>query len=86
MAFRKVNDDSLATVAAAIRAKGGTSELLAFPDGFVSAIGDIQAGGGSSSTMVITSTRAYFPTVQKAYASNVLDVPIITSAIGGIKE
>lgn len=50
MAFRKVNDDSLATVADAIRSKGGTTEPLAFPDGFVSAISAIQAGGGGSTT------------------------------------
>lgn len=49
MAYRKVNDDSLAAVAAAIRAKGGTSEPLAFPDGFISAISAIQAGGGDDS-------------------------------------
>lgn len=50
MAFRKVNDDSLATVATAIRAKGGTTEQMAFPDWFVSAISAIQAGGGGSTT------------------------------------
>lgn len=48
MAFRKVNDDSLSTVANAIRAKGGTSEPLVFPDGFVNAISAIQSGGGGS--------------------------------------
>ena len=46
MAYRKVNDMSLASVADAIRAKGGTSDALIFPDGFVSAISAIQAGGG----------------------------------------
>ena len=50
MAFRKVNDDSLSTVANAIRAKGGTSEPLVFPDGFVNAISAIQSGGGGSTT------------------------------------
>ena len=50
MAYRKVNDDSLATVADAIRAKGGTTEPLAFPDGFVSAISAIQTGGGGAVT------------------------------------
>ena len=46
MAYRKVNDNSLASVADAIRAKGGTSDALVFPDGFVSAISAIQTGGG----------------------------------------
>ena len=47
MAYRKVNDTSIASVADAIRAKGGTSDALIFPDGFVSAISAIQTGGGS---------------------------------------
>lgn len=46
MAYRKVNDTSIASVADAIRAKGGTSDALIFPDGFVSAISAIQTGGG----------------------------------------
>ena len=46
MAYRKVDDASLSSVADAIRSKGGTSETLVFPDGFVSAISAIQAGGG----------------------------------------
>ena len=50
MAYRKVNDISLASVADAIRAKGGTSNTLAFPDGFVTAISEIQAGGGGGAT------------------------------------
>ena len=46
MAYRKVNDISLVSIADAIRAKGGTSDALVFPDGFVSAISAIQTGGG----------------------------------------
>lgn len=49
MAYRKVDDTSLASVADAIRSKGGTSDALVFPDGFVSAISAIQAGGGGGS-------------------------------------
>lgn len=41
-------DSDLASVANAIRTKGGTSAQLAFPAGFVSAIGDIPSGGGGS--------------------------------------
>lgn len=47
MANYIASSEELTAVADAIRAKGGTSEPLAFPDGFVSAIGAIQAGGGS---------------------------------------
>lgn len=49
MSYRKVDDTSLASVADAIRAKGGTSDEFVFPDGFVSAIGSIQTGGGTES-------------------------------------
>ena len=47
--------EELTAVANAIRAKGGTSEQLVFPEGFVSAIDNIQAGGGSP------STNAWYP-------------------------
>ena len=46
MAYKKVDDTSLASVADAIRSKGGTSDALVFPEGFVSAISAIQTGGG----------------------------------------
>ena len=49
MSYRKINDNSLASVADAIRSKGGTSDALVFPDGFVSAISAIQTGGGAPS-------------------------------------
>lgn len=42
-----VNQSDLVSVANAIRVKGGTSEALVFPDGFVSAVQAIQAGGGA---------------------------------------
>jgi len=41
-----VRDTQLTSVADAIRAKGGTSDPLAFPDGFVSAVEAIPTGGG----------------------------------------
>lgn len=51
MAFDKVIDSAtldadLTSVADAIRAKGGTSDALVFPAGFVSAVEAISAGGG----------------------------------------
>lgn len=51
MAYDKVIDSAvldanLTSVADAIRAKGGTTEALSFPDGFVSALEGIQVGGG----------------------------------------
>ena len=52
MALDKVIDSAildaeLLAVADAIRAKGGTSDVLAFPEGFVSAVEAISVGGGS---------------------------------------
>jgi hypothetical protein len=52
----------LASVADSIRAKSGTSDKLAFPDGFKSAVDGISAGGSGGSMFttkasgVITST------------------------------
>ena len=42
-----VNSADLQDVANAIREKCGTSNALMFPNGFVDAVGSIQAGGGS---------------------------------------
>lgn len=51
-------DANLTAVADAIRTKGGTSEALSFPDGFVSAVEDIQAGGGGVSEQDILEALA----------------------------
>ena len=59
MSYRKVNDNSLASVADAIRSQGGTSDALVFPDGFVSAISATQTAGGAPrrhATLTITSS------------------------------
>lgn len=45
MAEYLTNTADLTAVADAIRAKGGTSDPLVYPDGFVTAIGNIQTGG-----------------------------------------
>ena len=44
MAEYLVNDTDMTAVADAIRNKGGTSDALTFPGGFVDAVGAIQAG------------------------------------------
>lgn len=46
MANYTVTDTELTSIANAIRTKGGTSESLAFPSGFVSAIDEISSGNG----------------------------------------
>lgn len=55
MAFDKVVDSAvldagMKSVADAIRAKAGTTDLLAWPDGFKAAVEGIQTGGGGGST------------------------------------
>ena len=45
MADYKVSDTSLTSIANAIRTKGGTSADLSYPDGFITAIGNITTGG-----------------------------------------
>ena len=48
MAEYLTNTTDLTKVAAAIREKGGTSDPLVYPDGFVTAIGNIQTGGSAA--------------------------------------
>lgn len=48
MAEYLTNTTDLTKVASAIREKGGTSDPLVYPDGFVTAIGNIQTGGGTA--------------------------------------
>lgn len=47
-----VNQADLKAVADAIRTKGGTSDALEFPGGFVDAVGAIQAGSGGSGNQI----------------------------------
>lgn len=82
MAYRKVNDTSLASVADAIRSKGGTSDALVFPGGFVSAISAIQTdGGGDGDVPVYTGDYTVTPdvvdqTLRTAHKKMAADVKI----------
>lgn len=49
-------DAGLTSVADAIRAKGGSSASLAFPDGFVSAIQAISTGSGGGANCIVHGT------------------------------
>ena len=81
-----VNQSDLVSVANAIRTKGGTSETLVFPSGFVSAVQAIQAGGGgtmpSASSKDVNfydydGTLLYSYTLEEAQALTVLpDGPV----------
>nr|DAM60383.1 MAG TPA: hypothetical protein [Bacteriophage sp.] len=55
MAEYLTNDTDLKKVADAIRAKGGTSAPLVYPDGFVAAIQDIQTGTELQIIVTVTS-------------------------------
>ena len=71
-----VNQSDLVSVANAIRTKGGTSDALTFPGGFVDAVGAIQAGGDSQEivekflTRTMTSIRCDSITVLPRYSLN----------------
>lgn len=51
-------DADLSSVADAIRTKGGTSESLTFPQGFVGAVGAIESGGGGTEKSIVTVTTS----------------------------
>lgn len=78
-------DSDLASVANAIRTKGGTSTQLAFPQGFVSAVQNIQTGITPTGTKQITITANGTTTEDVAqYANaeitvNVLSEPVYSS-------
>lgn len=63
MAEYLVQDTELTAVADAIRAKGGTTDEMAFPDGFVSAVEDIETG------LVVERTAWYRPPDMPDYDS-----------------
>lgn len=62
MAEYLTNTTDLTKVASAIRAKGGTSDPLIYPDGFVTAIESIQAGGGANELLEWFGGSKYYTT------------------------
>ena len=70
MADYLVTDTELKSVADSIRAKGGTTEKLAFPTGFKSAVDSIPSGGGSG---------AKEPYIEETYDAdgNLIDVNLV---------
>jgi len=56
-------DADLASVANAIRTKGGTSAQLQFPSGFVSAVEAISGGGGDYGTSISSGNEMIIPKV-----------------------
>ena len=87
MAKYLTDELELQSVADAIRAKGGTSESLAFPAGFVSAIEDIPTGGGSSvASAKDVNFRDYDGTITNSYTkeefANLTEMPANPSQEG----
>ena len=88
MANYAVKSSDLVSVADAIRTKGSTSASLSFPDGFVTAIGNISTGGGSTLiTKSITANGTYNASGDSAdgYSSVTVAVPskLITGTFTG---
>lgn len=75
MANYKVTDSELSGIASAIRLKGGTSDPLVFPSGFVSAISAIETQGTYISK-TITSNGEYNPASDNADAFSHVTVSV----------
>ena len=72
MAEYLTNTTDLTKVASAIRAKGGTSDPLVYPDGFVTAIQAIETGGGGGSDELVNSLIDR--TISGAYVNNTVTI------------
>ena len=78
MAYDKVVDSAqletdLATVADAIRAKGKTTDKLAFPGGFADAVAAISTGGGADLASVEVYVADYYETDEVTVTIGALD-------------
>lgn len=72
MAEYLTNTTDLTKVASAIRAKGGTSDPLVYPDGFVTAIQAIETGGGGGSDELVNSLIER--TISGTYVNNTVTI------------
>ena len=72
MAEYLTNTADLTAVADAIRAKGGISDPLVYPDGFVTAIQAIETGGGGGSDELVNSLIER--TISGAYVNNTVTI------------
>ena len=62
------NDTDLTAVADAIRTKGGTSAPLEYPNGFITAIGNISGGGGTDTSDATLTSGAQMLSPYTAYS------------------
>lgn len=76
MADYLTTDTELASVADAIRTKGGTSSSLVYPTGFVSAINAIPTGSSITvESLSVTQNGSYTAPSGKAYSPITVNVP-----------
>lgn len=81
MAEYLTNTTDLTKVASAIREKGGTSDSLVYPDGFVTAIQAIQTGGGTSGSQTgIVDTSASYKIIY-TYFPDAVSVTVPTRVV-----
>lgn len=80
-------DTDLTSVADAIRTKGGTSASLAFPSGFVTAIGNIPTGGGAGyATGTVTPTSRVASITFDAGFSTIHGIAIVPTSESPFKS
>jgi len=72
-------DTELTSIANAIRTKGGTTELLTYPDDFIVAIGQIEAGGGGN---VYQDENGYIVLDDEASEGMITAIPLSVTANG----
>lgn len=84
MSDYRVKGTDLEAVADAIRTKGSTSAGLEFPDGFVTAIGNIPTGGGSTLiTKNITANGTYNASSDSADGYSSVTVAVASKLVTG---
>jgi hypothetical protein len=77
-------DSDLTSVADAIRTKGGTNGSLAFPAGFVSAIEDIETGGGGWTMQEVLESEEYASLWTASQATLKIVNPYITKIVNSM--
>ena len=82
MAEYLTNTTDLTKVASAIREKGGTSDPLVYPDGFVTAIQAIQTGGSSTKDFYFGTTTLHDPLEYISVPGH--DIPDVIVMVGPI--
>lgn len=84
MANYKVSAEELTSVADAIRTKGGTSDVLSFPNGFVEAIDDIPTSGGSTLiNKTVTENGIYNASEDNADGYSKVTVNVASKLVSG---